>query len=59
MEEPLIFCEFYSFELYNFIKNKNNNPEISKIIPVKINSAKGVTLFGESLTKEELLYETN
>ena len=33
--------------------------KVKDIVPVKINNAKGVTLFGESLTKEEYLYETN
>ena len=39
------------------IKKKDEN--IKQIIPVKINDAKGVTLFGDSLTEKELLYETN
>ena len=42
---------------WTIIKKKGEN--VKEIIPVKINDARGVTLFGESLTKEELLYETN
>jgi len=38
---------------------KKKEADIKDIVPVKINDARGVTLFGESLTKEELLYETN
>ena len=42
---------------WTIIKKKEEN--IKDIVPVKINDARGVTLFGDSLTKEELLYETN
>ena len=42
---------------WTIVKKKGEN--IKEIIPVKINDARGVTLFGESLTKKELLYETN
>ena len=42
---------------WTVVKKKEEN--IKEIIAVKINDARGVTLFGESLTKEELLYETN
>ena len=38
---------------------KKNKENIKEIIAVKITDAKGVTLFGEALTKKELLYETN
>ena len=38
---------------------KKSNEKIKDIVPVKITSAKGVTLFGSCLTKKELLYETN
>ena len=38
---------------------KKKEADIKDLVPVKINDARGVTLFGESLTKEELLYETN
>ena len=38
---------------------KKSKEDIKEIIPVKITDAKGVTLFGEALTKKELLYETN
>ena len=42
---------------WTVVKKKEEN--IKEVIAVKINDARGVTLFGESLTKEELLYETN
>jgi len=38
---------------------KKNQEKINDIVPVKIIDARGVTLFGNCLTKEELLYETN
>ncbi len=38
---------------------KKKEEDIKQVVPVKINDAKGVTLFGDSLTNEELLYETN
>ena len=38
---------------------KKNNENIKDIVPVKITSARGVTLFGNCLNKKELLYETN
>ena len=38
---------------------KKKEESIKQVVPVKINDAKGVTLFGDSLTNEELLYETN
>ena len=38
---------------------KKNNEKINDVVPVKITDAKGVTLFGNSLTKKELLYEAN
>ena len=38
---------------------KKKEADIKDIVPVKINDARGVTLFGKSLTKKELLYETN
>jgi len=41
------------------IIKKKEAANIKDLVPVKINDARGVTLFGESLTKEELLYETN
>ncbi len=40
------------------IVNKKNE-KINDVVPVKITDAKGVTLFGNSLTKKELLYEAN
>ena len=38
---------------------KKSNEKINDIVPVKITDAKGVTLFGNCLTKKELLYEAN
>ena len=38
---------------------KKNNEKIKDVIPIKIIDAKGVTLFGNSLTKKEFTYETN
>ena len=38
---------------------KKNQEKINDIVPVKIIDARGVTLFGNCLTKEELLYENN
>ena len=38
---------------------KKTNEKINDIVPVKVTDAKGVTLFGNRLTKKELLYETN
>ncbi len=38
---------------------KKHNEKIKDIVPVKIIDARGVTLFGENLNKEELSYEIN
>ena len=38
---------------------KKNKEKIKDIIPVKIYDARGVTLFGESINKKELLYDIN
>ena len=38
---------------------KKNNEEIKDVIPVVIDDAQGVTLFGKKITKEEMIYEIN
>ncbi len=38
---------------------KKNNEEIKDVIPVVIDDAQGVTLFGKKITKEETIYEIN
>ena len=38
---------------------KKNNEKIKDVIPVVIDDAQGVTLFGKKITKEETIYEIN
>jgi len=38
---------------------KKNNEKIKDVISVIIDDAKGVTLFGKNITKEEAIYEIN
>ena len=38
---------------------KKNNEKIKDVIPVLISDARGVTLFGKSLTNKEAIYEAN
>jgi len=38
---------------------KKNNENIKDVIPVVIDDAQGVTLFGKKITKEETIYEIN
>ena len=38
---------------------KKNNEKIKDVIPVVIDDAQGVTLFGKNITKEETIYEIN
>ena len=38
---------------------KKNNEKIKDVIPVVIDDAQGVTLFGKKITKEEMIYEIN
>ena len=38
---------------------KKNNEKIKDIVPVLINDAQGVTLFGEKIKNKEMLYEVS